>query len=695
MPPTTTSPTPPSPTLDAAPEADRRTRRRVLEAALDLLRDGLRPGLLEAATRAAGCARERVRPWFGRDEDLVLAVYERLAADLESRVDELPAGTVAARFHAAFSAKLALVAPYRAPLARLVAAALDPGGELGVVSERTEVVRARVQRVFAAVVLGATDRPAADAVEPLARALYGLHLGLLLVWTQDATPGARATAAALDLARDLLAMAGPLLATPMARFALERVDGVARPFLGAATDPAATATAGEVLRRLFRHRRLLPGAGACGETPCDRCLALHLATVRRSVLAGEPVHLVLPAFPAKSPSPKKTLGPLPDLAEERALAHLQGICDEIAAFYPPGARVTICSDGGVFGDLVGVSDGDVAAYGRGIDAMMARLGARALDRFRLEDLYEERDPAAMRRGLVAHYADPVAALEARARAHEPLRGLLDGIERFLFEDRCALEPAKTRSRVRRECHGQAREVVRRSEAWGRLVAECFPRALRLSVHPQGPHAEKIGVLLGDADGAWLTPWHAVALEGADGRIRLVRREEAERAGARLVERDGRPSHFRLASPAGDRSPAPAGLALDRLEPFGLVVTAPRGGSVVAAVAPATLERWVAEHRLVVLRGFAPLEGAALPAFCETLGELLAWEFGAVNQLEARSGAQNYIYTRRAVPLHWDGAFAGRAPRLIVFHCDEAPRPPASLACAARSPGAPRPRRSPP
>ena len=69
-------------------------------------------------------------------------------------------------------------------------------------------------------------------------------------------------------------------------------------------------------------------------------------------------------------------------------------------------------------------------------------------------------------------------------------------------------------------------------------------ALRFSIHPQPAHSDKIGILLADAEDAWLTPWHAVAVR-SKGKIRLMHREQAERLGARLVERDGRPSHFEL------------------------------------------------------------------------------------------------------------------------------------------------------
>ena len=92
----------------------------------------------------------------------------------------------------------------------------------------------------------------------------------------------------------------------------------------------------------------------------------------------------------------------------------------------------------------------------------------------------------------------------------------------------------------------AYQVVQRSDAWGRLLADCFPTALRLSIHPQPPHSEKIGILLGDADDVWITPWHGVAVWWA-GRWRLMKRSDAEELGARLVERDGGPSHFEVSS----------------------------------------------------------------------------------------------------------------------------------------------------
>ena len=44
---------------------------------------------------------------------------------------------------------------------------------------------------------------------------------------------------------------------------------------------------------------------------------------------------------------------------------------------------------------------------------------------------------------------------------------------------------------------------------------------------------------------WMTPWHGTAVE-LDGRFVLMRRQQAEALGARLVFSEGRPSHYLLA-----------------------------------------------------------------------------------------------------------------------------------------------------
>jgi alpha-ketoglutarate-dependent taurine dioxygenase len=114
--------------------------------------------------------------------------------------------------------------------------------------------------------------------------------------------------------------------------------------------------------------------------------------------------------------------------------------------------------------------------------------------------------------------------------------------------------------------------------------------------------------------------------------------------------------------------------LEPLTPFGLIVRAVEQGADLSGLPIRQLEDWVNEHRLILLRRFAPLKEQELPAFCRTLGELVEWDFGTVNDLRVKADAKNYLYTNRAVPFHWDGAFRDRSPHFIFFHCDAAPAP---------------------
>ena len=164
---------------------DKRTRQRILEAAFGLIAQrGLSGELLKDSATLAGYSIERAEVFFRRDEDLVTALYARLAAQLESRVTELPEGDVATRFRAAMLFKLEIVAPYRETLASLMATLLDPRHELGALSPQMEIIRTRVMSVFYSVVLGATSARKNSSTE-VVHSLYAAHLVLMLLWCQD------------------------------------------------------------------------------------------------------------------------------------------------------------------------------------------------------------------------------------------------------------------------------------------------------------------------------------------------------------------------------------------------------------------------------------------------------------------------------------------------------------------------------
>ena len=317
------------------------------------------------------------------------------------------------------------------------------------------------------------------------------------------------------------------------------------------TRSAVDTVVGQVLALLFRFRRANP-ADPCTQAPCAQCYATHWARMRRFVEAGEPVHFVLPAFPAKSRNPNKVLGPLPDLGERLATSFLESFCDQVAHFHEPGARITICSDGHVFSDVLGISDDDVVAYRGELQRIIRAGGGGCVDVYSLENAYPGRSFDGMRELLVTAAAQPVGEIRDLVRQDERWRSLFNGIHRFMVEDQAALHPELSRTKLRLRCKEMAYQVVRRSNAWGVLLGEVFPDAVRLSIHPQPCHSEKIGFHLIRTKDEWLTPWHGVVVD--DGvTFTLVKREQAERARASLVWRNSRPSHFVQPHPSAEKA----------------------------------------------------------------------------------------------------------------------------------------------
>ncbi|NYI06966.1 isocyanide synthase family protein [Allostreptomyces psammosilenae] len=312
--------------------------------------------------------------------------------------------------------------------------------------------------------------------------------------------------------------------------------------------PSSTSTARQVLELLYRYRRIdaapsgRPPEGAAQE-PCTACFEARQQKIERFVRRDEPIHLVLPAFPAKSPNRNKVLGTLPDLGEYLALSFLQSLCDHVSHFHGPGARITICSDGHVFGDVVGVDDDTVTAYRVALAEMIRAANWTSLDLFGLDDAFGGEDYPKLRQLLEQNYSSTLEELRESVRTDQAALSLFNGIHRFMFEDAVARQGADaSRTRLRNDSKEAAYQTILRSNAWSRVVAERFPEAVRLSIHPQPPHSEKFGLRLLPTRDGWLTPWHGVVLDDGVAPL-LVRRWEAEELDASVVSRNGRPSHF--------------------------------------------------------------------------------------------------------------------------------------------------------
>lgn len=301
-----------------------------------------------------------------------------------------------------------------------------------------------------------------------------------------------------------------------------------------------------ILDLVMRHRRVPVDAPQCVLPRCPHCYGQFRDRVRRAIIRNEPIQFVLPAFPGKSPNPAKVLSSKPDMAERQSLSFLHALCDRIQEIYAPGARIVLCSDGRVFNDVVGIPDGDITSYQADIDTMIVDLQADTLSTFNLDHIFSGHNFEEMRAKLMSGYAEPLETVQASVRSEENVKRLYLGLTRFLFEDGLRPEMKISKTALQKQCRRRAYEVIQRSRAWDVLLANYFPHAVRLSIHPQVCGSRKIGIHLMETQDEWLTAWHSVAVE-INGRYRLMKRAHVEKLGAELVYQNGYPSHYVLSA----------------------------------------------------------------------------------------------------------------------------------------------------
>ncbi|KAI9012028.1 Pyoverdine/dityrosine biosynthesis protein-domain-containing protein [Phycomyces nitens] len=265
------------------------------------------------------------------------------------------------------------------------------------------------------------------------------------------------------------------------------------------------------------------------------------------ICALEPILMVLPAFPCKSPNSRdKVLGVLPDCTEEIGLLRIENFCRDVEQYYPQGCQLTIVSDGRVFADLVGVKDELVTVYNdflefklfksrgglehivfKSLDDHLAAINTDDLAVGQTTENWGIHDQR--RAGLMEIFTD---ADKAETISNKMVNL---GFVRYLEEDLMwATDISKTRKK--KECRQIARKMMERNVAFSRLCEHHYPTHLRLSIHGYNSSGPKFPIQIApNLRGP--TPWHSVCLEFKDGKKAFVKRKIA----TRLVQ-DG---HFEL------------------------------------------------------------------------------------------------------------------------------------------------------
>ncbi len=196
------------------------TRARILETALALFRErGYEETTMRAIAERADVALGSAYYYFRSKEQLIQAFYgrtheEHLAACAPILQRER---TLRARLHGVMRAKLDTIEPYHQFAGLLFKTAAEPKSPLNPFSADSQEVRQESIALFADVVRRSTTRVPADLESELPMLLWLYHMGIILFWIHDTSPGRRRSYLLIERTCDMIARLIPLAASPLLR----------------------------------------------------------------------------------------------------------------------------------------------------------------------------------------------------------------------------------------------------------------------------------------------------------------------------------------------------------------------------------------------------------------------------------------------------------------------------------------------
>ncbi|KAI1353926.1 Pyoverdine/dityrosine biosynthesis protein-domain-containing protein [Xylaria sp. FL0043] len=396
-----------------------------------------------------------------------------------------------------------------------------------------------------------------------------------------------------------------------------------------------------------------------------------LPIVTKKIMTNAPITMLLPGFPFKEESEALVLGQMPDFGEELALAHLQGLCDNISAIYENGANIIVCSDGLVYNDLLGVSEEIVWEYGEALRATAARKELHNIKFIRLWDVLDYTSKAQINQEHLikdrVHYLEQAASIR-----QELLRSYSD--EQFnasatvkVDEDYAATRAAYigilSKKATIRSPESTSEQMITRGKAYGTALRLKFPDYVRLSIHDSNGKGKLSLTLIpspGEKGVIGLMPWRSAVAVDADGSYRAVYPEQV-RDTHELVYNNGRPYFYRVKSALFEWTDSGLRVDFEHLYPCGLIIR-PVDCSPSMRLIPMQKVRHLSNHfSPIVLRGFS--ETTNEDVWVEKgheLGDILSWAltgtiFKVVNARDDSKMANN-VTSNEPLPMHFDGVF---------------------------------------
>ncbi len=168
------------------------TRSQILETALELFRErGYEEATMRGIAEAAGVSVGNAYYYFKSKEHLIQAFYESTHQEhlTLSRAVLARERGLRERLTGVMKAKLDTIMPYHQFAGVLFKTAAYPTSPLNPFSEDSLPVRRQSTEVFAEVVTGADTRLTADLTAELPNLLWIYHMGIILYWIHDKSPG--------------------------------------------------------------------------------------------------------------------------------------------------------------------------------------------------------------------------------------------------------------------------------------------------------------------------------------------------------------------------------------------------------------------------------------------------------------------------------------------------------------------------
>lgn len=300
---------------------------------------------------------------------------------------------------------------------------------------------------------------------------------------------------------------------------------------------------------------------------------LFMEKVMSQLEKGEPVKMILPAFPWKSINKvDKVTGVLPDLGEELALARLNQMCEDIRTVYPMGGQVWLATDGLVFDDVVGIPDLETWTYSERLFQITQECGFD--QNIRLLRVMDILGYTAGRKldwelyiSLAQRCRDHLMASygrtedEVRAMMREDSDTLLTycGFIRFLESDLrySHIATTATSGQKYRKCVKKvAINMMIRAESFTKLLQSSYTDYVRLSIHPStGTVKLSIPLIITGTGEFPRTPWHSSIALSVTGVYSTVHRKNVQETHTSMFREDDNdsssPHYFREKSTLWD------------------------------------------------------------------------------------------------------------------------------------------------